>query len=223
MAGILKTLTPYGRGAGHFCVGQSDYERSRETITLAITTIALPAGQLLGEVNQGGLTAVATAKAGNTGTGTMAATPTVDAGAPTGTYKLTIIEPATDAGTFEVEKPDGSQDGTGTVGVAYNGSINFTLQDATDFVAGDGFNIVVSAAASTGYGPYDPTATNGLQNFGGILWDDRPISTATQKAVRVYRDQPVNANALTGWSTLSSPQKAALTLAAKAVGIIILT
>lgn len=127
MAGVLKTLTPFGRGAGHFCVGQSDYERSRETITIAAAATAMVAGSLLGKITASG-----------------------------------------------------------------------------KFVA------------------YAPAAGDGTEVFAGILWDDVADSAADQKAVRVYRDQPVNGNALAGYSALSTPQKTALIAAAKAMGIIIL-
>lgn len=127
MAGVLKTLTPFGRGAGHFCVGQSDYERSRETVTVLANTAAMVAGQLLGKVT-----------------------------------------------------------------------------------------------ASGKFVPYAVGASDGSEVFAGILWDDSALSTADRKAVRVYRDQPVNGNALTGYSALTTPQKTALIAAAKAMGIIIL-
>jgi hypothetical protein len=127
MPGVLKTLTPYGRGAGHFCVGQSDYERSRETITVAVAAPAMVAGQLLGIVTANG---------------------------------------------------------------------HFTV--------------------------FNPAAADGTQNFAGILWDDVPDAAVTQKAVRVYRDQPVNGFALAGYAALTTPQKTALIAAAKAMGIIIL-
>lgn len=54
MPGVLKTLTPYGRGAGHFCIGQSDYEMSRETVTIAAAATALAAGALLGKITASG-------------------------------------------------------------------------------------------------------------------------------------------------------------------------
>lgn len=93
-------------------------------------------------------TAVAAAVAGNTGTGTMGAV-TVSAGAKAGVYRLTIIEPAADAGTFLVEDPDGIPIGSGTVAVAFSaGGLAFTLADGgTDFIAGDAFTITVTLTA----------------------------------------------------------------------------
>jgi hypothetical protein len=84
-----------------------------------------------------------------TGNGSIG-TPTVDAGAQPGDYKVVIIEPGANVGTFEVFKPDGSLDGTGVVAVAYNGSINFTLADgATDFLAGDYITVPVTQTGAS--------------------------------------------------------------------------
>jgi hypothetical protein len=93
--------------------------------------------------------ATATAFAGNAAnTGTMGAV-TVGAGAKEGRYTVTIIEPGTNAGKFSVEDPDGVQIGTGTVAVAFSaGGIGFTIADgATDFSAGEGFNVDVDLSA----------------------------------------------------------------------------
>jgi hypothetical protein len=79
-----------------------------------------------------------------TGNGSIG-TPTVDAGAQPGNYRVVIIEPAANGGTFQVERPDGVIEGTGVIATPYNGSINFTLADgATDFVAGDYITVPVT-------------------------------------------------------------------------------
>lgn len=101
------------------------------------------------------LEAAATAYAGNTGNGVMGAV-TVSAGAKIGTYKLTIVDPAANVGNFLVEDPDGITIGQGDVAAAFSaGGLAFTLADgATDFVAGDGFNIVVTPTSGTAVGEF---------------------------------------------------------------------
>lgn len=94
--------------------------------------------------------AAATAWSTNTGNGAMG-TITVSSGAKPGTYKLQIIEPAANAGTFIVTDPDGVPiSAKGTVASAFSaGGLAFTLADGgTDFVAGDGFDIVVSSVSN---------------------------------------------------------------------------
>lgn len=97
-------------------------------------------------------TAAALARAGNTGNGTITASPAISAGARAGVYTVIMDEPGANAGHFRVEYPDGSLAGEGDVGVAFNaGGIAFTVADgATDFVAGDGFDVTVTATAGGG-------------------------------------------------------------------------
>lgn len=128
MAGVLKTTKPYGRGAGHFCVGELNYERANVEVTLGpVAGNPIMAGQILGKLTSGG-----------------------------------------------------------------------------NYVA------------------FDPAASTGAQTFAGILWDDRPVNASAQRAVATVREATVNANSLIGYSALTTPQKAALIDAAKAMSIIIL-
>lgn len=89
------------------------------------------------------------ADAGNTGDGTISAIVVAD-NTTAGVYKAINIEPATDAGTFEVFNPSGVSIGTATVGVEFvGGGLTFTISDgATDFVAGDTFNITVTVSGA---------------------------------------------------------------------------
>jgi hypothetical protein len=92
------------------------------------------------------VTATSAAFTGNTGNGAMGAV-TVTAGTKLGVHKLVIIEPGANVGNFVVYDPDGiPASAHGTVASAYSaGGLAFTLADgATDFVAGDGFDITVS-------------------------------------------------------------------------------
>jgi len=124
---------------------------------------------LLGTVLLGAPTVTAAAVVG-TGNGAITAL-TADVGAIAGIYQVVIIEPGTNAGTYQVIRPNGVLDGTGVIGgAAYNGMINFSLADgATDFVAGDRIPITVAyAAGSKKDVPWSPTATDGSQEITGI-------------------------------------------------------
>src|SRR5882757_4952797 len=50
MAGILKTFPIDGMGNGAFCSGPNDPNRCNEQIILAITTVAIPSGTVLGKI-----------------------------------------------------------------------------------------------------------------------------------------------------------------------------
>jgi hypothetical protein len=97
-----------------------------------------------------GTSATSTAWSGNTGNGAMGSI-TVSAAAKIGTHKIVIVEPGANVGTFIHEDPSGKLiSARGVVASAYSGGgLAFTLADgATDFVSGDGFDIVVSEATN---------------------------------------------------------------------------
>lgn len=115
-----------------------------------------------------GSTATASAWSGNTGDGAMGAI-TVAAATKLGTHKITIVEPGANVGTFIHEDPDGILvSKRGVVASAYSGGgLSFTLADgATDFVAGDGFDIVVSKATDGNI------ADLRVRKNGVAVWDD---------------------------------------------------
>lgn len=147
------------------------------TLETVITgAAALTRGAVLGKVETG--TVVFAVAGGNTGDGTFAATPTVGAGAKSGTYTLTIFEAAANAGQFEVRDPDGDVAGIGNVGAAFAGVLNFTLQDgATDFAVGDQIFIDVNAGSGN-YQLSASAATDGSQIPRAILAEDVDASAA---------------------------------------------
>lgn len=182
---------------GEFLLAEANGTISREEITIAAAAGAMAPGTLLGKITKAG-TATSAAYAGNTGNGTMD-TVTVGAGAKAGDYKLTIIEPGTGVGTFQVEDPDGIVIGTGVVAAAFSkGGLAFTLADgATDFVAGDGFTITVTAGSGK-YVAYSNAATDGSEVAAGILYGPVEDLAADQIAVAVVRHAEVIGTLLTG-------------------------
>ena len=114
-------------------------------------------------------TGTGAAVAGNTGDGTITAAPATGANAKVGTYMITCIEPAANAGEFQVEDPDGVVLGIATVAVEFTAGthLTFTIADgAADFVAGDAFTIVVAAANS---GTFSVTAPDGTPLAAGTV------------------------------------------------------
>lgn len=198
------------RHTGEFILSEAQGARSRENVTV-LSGQNLKAGHVVGRVALGSATPAA--NAGNTGgSGTIGAV-TVGLGAKVGVYQLVCIEPATNAGKFTVEDPDGVQVGVATVGVAFSGGgLGFTISDATDFVSGDGFTITV-AAGSNKVKEYNPANTDGSAVPWGILLAPVDASATGTNAdtpgVAIVRAAEVNQNALTWFSGASSPQKAA--------------
>lgn len=211
------------RHAGEFILSEAPGARSRENVTVLEDQI-LKAGHVVGRATLG--EATPTAHAGNAvNTGTIGAV-TVGLGAKVGKYTAVCIEPASNAGKFRVEDPDGIFVGTATVAVAFSaGGLGFTIADGSqDFISGEGFDIVV-AAGSNKVKEYDPTATDGAAVPYGILLDAcdaSPTGTdADTPAVAIVRAAEVNKNCLEWFSGATTDQKnAALAALAASAGII---
>ena len=217
----MTTLTEKFHSGG-FLVTEANGRRSRDVGTILSGAGVVLTGTVLAKITVG--TASSAAFAGNTGSGAMGAV-TLSAGAKPGVYKLVIIEPATDAGKFAVEDPDGIIIGTGTVAVAFSaGGLAFTLADATDFIAGDGFNITV-AAGSGKYVPYDPTGADGRQIAAAILWgtgrDSIDATSADQSATLIVRAAEINISELVwGAGVTTDAHKTAALASLAALGVI---
>lgn len=205
-----EIITNPNIGSAPFLIGQNDPNLSNEIVILAATTIVLPAGSVIGKKTIGALTATAGAVVGpgTPGNGVVSAI-TVDVGEPAGDWEIQFTEDGATA-AFEVRRPDGSLDGVGAVGTAYDGGINFTISDgANDYLEDQIIPVAVSMAAGAGtYGPYDPDATDGRAVAAAILYHDAPISTGTQKNVGVFRHQVVNGNLLKWGAGVDANEKA---------------
>lgn len=187
-----------GPHTGEFLMSEAAGSRSRET-GVAAASQAWAVGQIVGQVTTGALSATAAARAGNTGDGTIGAI-TVAAGTKIGAWVLTILEPATNAGSFALEDPDGETAGNGDVAAAASiGGLGFTLADgATDFAAGDQFVITVVAADAAAQGQYKTVnlaATDGTQVAAAIAYDAVTTGAGeTRSATLIARDAEVNGN-----------------------------
>lgn len=191
--------------AAEFLVDDPIPRLSRDVVTV-LSGQTLKAGHVVGRITLGAATPAAVA--GNTGTGTIGAV-TVGLGAKVGVYRAICIEPATDAGKFVIEDPDGIIVGVATVGVAFSGGgLGFTIADATDFVAGDGFTIAV-AAGSGKIKEYDPANTDGSAVPCGVMHDAVDAAAGDRPGVVVARLAVVRAADLTWFAGATTNQKSA--------------
>lgn len=174
-------------------------------------------GSVLGKILLAGATAAA--KSGNTGNGTIALDPTAPIldGAKVGIYTVRF----TTATAFTVENPDGDVIGNGVAGTAFSDDVVFTVTaGATAFIAGDGFNITVAAAATEKYVPLAPAATDGSQHAAAICIDEKAASTADQLIAIVARGAVVDPTFLVWPAGITASQQAAALATLKALGII---
>lgn len=141
---------------------------------------------------------------GGTGTGTMSAI-TLGQDAQNGGYRVVCRAVVTNGGDFDVIAPDGTSIGRFLMGTSSGGAasftsthINFTLTDATDFIVGNYFNVIV-AKGSQKVKAYSATATDGTQHPAGIIYDDSDATSGDQLAVMVARTAEVSKDMLTGF------------------------
>ncbi|MFG1246789.1 head decoration protein [Xanthobacter flavus] len=200
-------------GAGHYLVSEASGYRSREVGTIVSGAGVLKPGTVLGKITDGGAVTVTKTDVGGGKGALTLADPAYGAGVKEGVYKVILIEPAANAGAFEVEDPDGIVIGTGTVGVAFTGVVKFTLADGgTDFAAGDIALVTVAIADPTNLGKYavhDPAAVNGAQVPAAILYQGCDATSADVKRTLTVRDTEVHADVLTWKSGMTDDQKAA--------------
>lgn len=202
----MTTFTE-GQHTGEFMVSEANGARAREQATL-LTGQNLTAGAVLGKTTIDTTSVVAAADAGNTGDGVMTmATPAFAAGVKAGVYVLTCIEPAANAGVFEIEGPDGVVVDTATVAVAFDGEVKFTIADgAADFVAGDRFTITVASGAGK-FKEYNPANSDGSQTPAGVLYAAVDATAADKACVVVVRDAEVADASLQWFTGASAGQK----------------
>jgi len=215
----MSPVLSEGRYRGEFLYSEACGTRSLETVT--IDTGDLAAGTVLGKITKGAATGAAVA--GNTGDGTITAAPAVGAGAKAGVYRAVCIEPATNAGKFIVEDPDGITVGVATVAVAFTGGgLTFTIADGTeaDFASGDSFTITV-AAGSGKYVAYNQDGVDGSEIAAGILMDNVNATSADVEAEIVARDAEVNGNEITWPADIAAGEKTAAIAQLAAIGIIV--
>jgi hypothetical protein len=221
------TVLTEGIHPGEFLMSEAVGNRSREAITILSGEGVLSPGTVVGLVDgdTGTVTVTKVDVGGGKGAITLA-DPAYGAGVKEGAYKVVIIEPATDAGKFAVEDPDGIIIGTGTVAVAFDGVVKFTLADAaTDFVAGDTatINVAIADAASSGkWRSADPTNTDGSGVGAAVILYGVDATSADQKVTAIVRDAVVNGHCLVYDAAVDDAPKTATKVAElKAAGIIV--
>jgi len=122
---------------------------------------------------------------------------TSDAGAMEGDWRIVITNPATNAGAYQVLRPNGTVDGVGTVGVAYNGGINGTLADGSnDWLEDDYIPITVSYATGLKYKLSLSAATDGSQEPYFVTSYAIDATAGDMEAI-VYETAQVNGSGIT--------------------------
>lgn len=210
--------------AGAFIVQEGPGYYSRDQVTVAISQTLLAGSPVYNDVVAAGVTSSAAADAGNTGgsgTLTLDVTTPVLAGAQNGNYRVICIEPAANAGTFEVFDPQGVALGKYNVaGAAFSNQIKFTISDASDFVAGDGFTVTVGLESLLDQ-QVKALPNDGSQVCSGLMvWPVTTGGSATAKGARLSRLAEVRAADIQWPAGINAANKAKAIEELRAIGII---
>lgn len=195
---------------GAAIMSEGNFHISRENGVVPASTTILANG-LVARLAAASLVSIGQSYSG-TGNGLLTlASPAYNGQVKDGTYKVTFITAAANAGTFRVEDPDGREIGIGNVGVAFNKEVKFTIADgATDFVVGDEFTLTVAADdADFSIVAFNPAATDGSQIAYG--YSPYPVVTGagqTAKISMISRLAELNGNCINWPAGITDPQKA---------------
>ena len=208
---------------GDWLKWEAENQYSRDVVTILAGSgadRALTTGMVLGRVTKGSATGAAVA--GNTGNGTITASPAVGQAAKPGVYRVVCIEPAANGGKFSVEDPDGILLGVATVGTEFAVHLTFTIADgAVDFVSGDSFMITV-AAGSGKIKQVGFSAADGTDVACGLLTEDATAPDGTDRsAVAVVRNAIVSANGIVWPAGATTDQKNAAIAQLRSLGILV--
>lgn len=222
------TLLTESLHPGTFIVSESEGPyHTREAVKIPQSQTIVPGTVLARNAAVANATSSAAADAANTaGSGaiTLDGTTPVLEGAKDGRYRAVCIEPAANGGMFEVFDPKGVSIGKVAVGATFATEIKFVIADATDFIAGDAFNIDVGIEQGDyQYSALDLTKAGDFAVAAGIAVYGATTGageTATIAAI-VRGPCEVRAADLTWPAGITAPQQAAAIRQLEARGIVL--
>lgn len=200
-----------GNHAAEFIHSTANANRSFDNIVLT-GSAPLAAGTVLGRI----ATPVVTADGDNTGNASLSGVAvTLGDEYQEGVYNLLCTAAATNAGTFSVIAPDGTQLANLTVAVAYSGDhINLTIPDgATDWVVGDRITVTVGGNLMAAF---DPDASDGSEIARAILVNAADPTAGNVIAYALTGEAEVKAARLTWPAGITNAQTLAAVNALKA-------
>lgn len=151
---------------------------------------------------------------GGTGTGVLSAL-SLGPDAKPGRYQIVNNVVNAGGGDMSVIGPDGNSVGgrfiwaaSGSTASFTSRQINFTISDATDYIAGNYFDIAVFNQLSGGkVVAWDPTTFDGRHKVAGVLYASVDASSADKAGVIVTRSSVVRKGSLTWGAAITSSQK----------------
>ncbi len=151
---------------------------------------------------------VGTAKAGNTGNGTVELVSPGPA-VSLGSYRLVCTKAEADGGVFAVFTPEGVRLADAAEGASYEQPhISFVVNDGTtDFAVGDEFTIAV-AEGDGKVGILAPEALDGQQVACGVMITGCDATVASVRGIGIERDAIFDLDGLVWPEGITAPEKA---------------
>lgn len=164
---------------------------------------------------------------GGTGTGVLSAL-SLGPDAKPGNYKINNDVVVANGGDMSVVGPDGTRVGgrfiwanSGSTASFVSRQINFTISDATDYIANNHFNVAVFNQLAGGKAvAWDPTTFDGRHRVAGVLYGDVDASAADTSGVIVATQAVVRKASLSWGAAITSAQKESAYLEMEKLGII---
>jgi hypothetical protein len=164
---------------------------------------------------------------GGTGTGVLSAL-SLGPDAKPGRYKINNDVVVANGGDMTVIGPDGNAVGgrfiwsaSGSTASFTSRQINFTISDATDYIANNYFDVCVFNQLAGGkVVEWDPTTFDGRHKVAGILYDNVDATSADVVGALVVRDAVVIKDALQWSASITSAQKESAYAELAALGIV---
>jgi hypothetical protein len=165
---------------------------------------------------------------GGTGTGVMTAL-SLGPDVQPGRYQVINRVVVANGGDFEVIGPDGQSIGrfiwanAGSTAAFTSRAINFTLSDATDYIAANYFDVAVFNQLLGGKAvAWDPLTFDGRHRVAGVLYDNVDATAADKAGVLVSRSAEVTKGALQWAAAIAAADKESAYLDLAARGVIAL-
>ena len=164
---------------------------------------------------------------GGTGTGVLSAL-SLGPDAKPGRYKINNDVVVANGGDMTVTGPDGNVVGgrfiwsaSGSTASFTSRQINFTISDATDYIANNYFDVCVFNQLNGGkVVEWDPTTFDGRHQACGVLYSDTDATSADVAGVLIARDAVVIKSSLIWAAAITAAQKESAYLDLASRGIV---
>jgi len=212
--GVFTLTTPSGKSLPNFTMTPGSTNATAYTSRHINFTITDATDFIVGDVFTFVVSTTVPTVIGGTGTGVLSAL-SLGPDAKPGNYKINNDVVVANGGDMSVIGPDGNMVGgrfiwsaSGSTASFTSRQINFTISDATDYIANNHFNVAVYNQLAGGKAvAWDPTTFDGRHRVAGILFDDVDASSADKAGVVVDGAAVIAKSALYWGAAISTAEK----------------